>query len=68
MVAVYSPDQPGTVQTFSCDARMAVISAYAQSLKDLNTWDYDRKYGDMVQVIDNRLGKRFVCGTFWCRV
>ena len=28
--------------------KMAVISAYAQSIGDFNTFDYERKYGDRV--------------------
>ncbi len=29
--------------------RQAVMAAYAQDLKDLNTWDYERRYGHLTK-------------------
>jgi len=44
---------------YSCDPKMAVIAAYAQSLGDFNTWDYD-KYNNLVE--EGEL--TFFCGDF----
>ncbi len=38
----------GEVIVYSCSPEEAVIAAYAQSLGDQNTWDYDGKYDDKV--------------------
>ena len=35
--------------TYTCTPRMAVICAYAQERKDFNSWDYEKRYGAMVQ-------------------
>jgi hypothetical protein len=32
---------------YTCSPREAVIAAYAQSLGDWNTWNYEEKYGHM---------------------
>lgn len=37
-------------QVYFCEPRKAVIAAYAQSFKDYNTWDYERRYGHLVLV------------------
>lgn len=34
---------------YSCAPRSAVISAYAQDHGDFNTWDYETKYGCLVE-------------------
>jgi hypothetical protein len=36
-------------RTYSCSPKQAVIAAYAQSMGDWNTWDYEAKYGAKVQ-------------------
>jgi hypothetical protein len=36
-------------QVFSLPPREAVIAAYAQSLGDWNTWEYEQKYGAKVR-------------------
>jgi hypothetical protein len=41
--------------------RSATIAAYAQSLGDWNTSDYEQKYGAMVD--EGQWG--FLCGTMW---
>ena len=35
-------------QVYDCTPRLAVLSAYAQSLKDWNTWDYEKRYGHLL--------------------
>jgi hypothetical protein len=35
--------------TYTCTPRMAVICAYAQERKDFNSWDYEKRYGSMVE-------------------
>jgi hypothetical protein len=61
MVTVYNVAAGEEVAKCTCDARTAVIAAYAQSRNDLNTWEYENKYG--------RLAKKtkygWVCGDFW---
>jgi len=48
---------------YSCSPREAVVAAYAQSLKDWNTWDYERRYGHLVTE-----GRSVVtCGDFTAR-
>ena len=39
----------GKKQAYSCNPRQAVIAAYAQSLSDWNTWQYEQRYGHLVQ-------------------
>jgi hypothetical protein len=36
-------------QIYSCPPREAVIAAYAQSRRDFNTWDYEQRYGSLVE-------------------
>ena len=38
----------GSEHFYTCDPRSAVISAYAQSRNDGNTWDYESRYGHLV--------------------
>lgn len=38
----------GETTTYSCPPEEAVIAAHAQSLGDMNTWDYAEKYKDDV--------------------
>ena len=45
---------------FTCSPKEAVIAAYAQSLGDYNTWDYDHKYGHLLEECD----KSWLCGDF----
>ena len=40
--------------------RQAVVAAYAQSLKDYNTWDYEKKYDHLVE----ELGSNVLIGDF----
>ena len=47
-------------QVYTCSPKKAVIAAFAQSKNDWNTWDYDKKYGDMVE--EGNLS--FACGDF----
>ncbi len=47
-------------QYYTCDPRSAVICAYAQSLNDWNTWDYEKKYGNLV--LEGKY--TFSCGDF----
>jgi hypothetical protein len=60
VVTVIAPKHPaGTVEvihlltheerTYTCSAREAVIAAYAQEIGDLNTADYEARYGRFVQ-------------------
>jgi hypothetical protein len=50
----------GQEQIYTCPAKVAVICAYAQSLGDWNTWDYDNKYSHLL-----REGKEtWGCGDF----
>lgn len=47
-------------QIYTCSPKEAVIAAYAQSLKDWNTWDYNNKYLTLVEE-----GKiTWLCGDF----
>ncbi len=45
--------------TYSLPPNEAVVAAHAQSLKDHNTWDYQRKYS----ATKTTLG--WTCGKFW---
>jgi len=35
-------------QIYTCDPRMAVMCAYAQSFNDWNTWDYEKNYAKLL--------------------
>lgn len=50
----------GKTTTFSCSPEEAVIAAHAQSLGDMNTWDYAEKYGDEIVHGDHTIA----CGDF----
>lgn len=52
----------GVMSSYSCSPREAVIAAYAQSVGDMNTWDYSEKYG--AKVLENEInGRHYVlCG------
>ena len=39
----------GKKQVYSCNPRRAVIAAHAQSRNDWNTWQYEGRYGHLVQ-------------------
>ena len=39
----------GKKQVYSCNPRRAVVAAHAQSLSDWNTWQYEQRYGHLVQ-------------------
>ena len=45
---------------YSCNPRMAVICAYAQSNGNFNTWDYEKIYGKLVEESKTT----FLCGDF----
>lgn len=63
MVKVMSLMSGEMVAELTCDPKMAVIGAYAQSRNDNNTWQYNERYGHMVTE-----GKHFVtCGDFTAR-
>jgi len=47
-------------QSYSCTPREAVIAAYAQSRNDWNTWDYDKRYSELVEEGQHT----FLCGDF----
>jgi hypothetical protein len=44
----------GAEITYSCSPKDAVIAAYAQSLGDYNTWQYQEKYGARVRLANGR--------------
>ena len=47
-------------QIYSCPPEQAVIAAYAQSLKDWCTWDYEKRYKKLLEE-----GKEtYLCGDF----
>jgi len=50
----------GTFQVYTLDPVDSVIAAYAQSLKDFNTWDYRGKYFDALVWGTNTVA----CGDF----
>jgi len=39
----------GKKQVYSCNSRQAVIAAHAQSHNDWNTWQYEGRYGHLVE-------------------
>ena len=45
---------------YTCSPREAVISAFAQSKKDYNTWNYKESYDHLVE--EGKL--TFLCGDF----
>ena len=47
-------------QIYTCSPKEAVIAAYAQSLNDWNTWDYNNRYNKMVE--EGKL--TWLCGNF----
>lgn len=47
-------------EVYTCSPREAVIAAYAQSKGDYNTWDYEKKYGEIVVETERTL----LCGNF----
>ena len=47
-------------QIYTCTPKEAVIAAYAQSLNDWNTWQYEERYGKMV--LEGKYS--FSCGDF----
>jgi hypothetical protein len=49
--------------TFSLNARESVIAAYAQSRGDLNTWNYESKYGKLAR--KTKYG--WTCGKYWAQ-
>jgi hypothetical protein len=47
-------------QNYTCTPKEAVIAAYAQSKKDFSTWDYEKRYGHLLEE-----GKyAYFCGDF----
>lgn len=57
----------GEVRTYTLDARSAVIAAHAQSRKDWSTWSYESRYSGLVHRIEDRMGIRFICGSWWAK-
>lgn len=53
----------GREQVYSCTPRQAVIAAFAQDRGDWNTWDYETRYGHLVE--NGRW--HFFCGDFAAR-
>jgi len=51
------------VQIFSLPPKQAVMAAYAQSLGDYNTWEYEQRYGKLPQ----RATYGWLCGEFWAK-
>jgi hypothetical protein len=49
---------------YSCSPRDAVIAAHAQSSGDFNTWDYETRYGHLV----NQGAETVWCGSFSARL
>lgn len=39
----------GEKKDYTCSPRQAVIAAYAQDHNDWNTWDYEKRYGQLVE-------------------
>ncbi len=60
LVRVFDLDTDKDGPTYTCDPRMAVICAHAQSLGDWNTWDYETAWGHMVVESDSTVR----CGSF----
>jgi hypothetical protein len=52
----------GEKQLYTCSPKEAVIAAYAQSLGDYNTWDYNKKYNHLIRESPASLG--ISCGDF----
>ena len=48
---------------YSCNAREAVIAAYAQDRKDSSTWEYEKRYGDKVKQTKHG----YTLGDFWAK-
>jgi hypothetical protein len=48
-------------QAYTCEPREAVIAAYAQSMGDFNTWEYEEKYGKLLIKVGSYT---FMCGDF----
>lgn len=40
----------GQKKTYTLEPAKAVMAAYAQDQGDFNTWDYDKRYANMVKV------------------
>ncbi len=49
-----------TEQVYTCSPREAVIAAYAQSLGDYSTWNYEARYGHLAVVGSSTVA----CGDF----
>lgn len=50
----------GSKQYFTCSPREAVLSAYAHSVKNGNTWQYEQFYGRLI--IEGKM--TISCGDF----
>jgi hypothetical protein len=62
MSRVFDLSEGKFIAIYSVPPAEAVMCAHAQSLGDLNTWDYDEKYSHLVEE-----GKGvFACGNFSC--
>ena len=45
---------------YTCEPRIAVICAYAQSKGDFDTWEYDEKYNHLIE----EGPEIYLCGNF----
>ena len=45
---------------YTCAPKEAVVCAYAQSMDDYNTWDYDKNYNHMIE----EGPEIYLCGNF----
>jgi len=60
MTTVHNMSDLTHLQTYSIGPREAVMAAYAQSRGDFNTWNYETKYGALVEESPNF----YFCGDF----
>ena len=35
---------------YTCEPQKAVLAAYAQNRRDWNTWNYQKKYGHLLEI------------------
>jgi len=60
MITVTCLSNPDKQLCYMLPPKQAVIAAYAQNLNDFSTWDYERKYDDLVVIGD----KTIACGDY----
>ena len=59
-VIVYNLSNPDDKISYTCTPRQAVIAAYAQNNRDYNTWQYEERYGKLVEETEDT----WLCGDF----